>query len=177
MGFKVSWIASRGDTAALLASAGVERTEERHEFAEEGLYLLSLQSPSPWRFLVAMGWDHLDRLSEAIAATASKGSEALFFVALDTTMDTQLVAYRDGRELWSIAYSPDGEGLHTTGDLPSLARPLIDAAIIDQTEADRGGGGVDLLYDVPASIARAITGFRHDLDPVSDESEPFVVLR
>jgi len=177
VGFKVSWVASRGDTEALLASAGLERTEERHEFAEEGLYLLSLQSPSPWAFLFAMGWDHLDRLSEAIAGTASRGSEALFFAALDTTIDSQLVAYRDGRELWSITYSCDGEGLDTTGDLPSLAPLLIDAAVTDQKESDLAGGGVDHLYDVPASVARAITGFRHDCDPVSDEEEPFVVLR
>lgn len=181
MGFRVSWIARRGSsTSELLAAVGASATGEREEFPDVGWYLVHLESEArgAWTLLLADGSDNFGELDDSIAQSLSMGgAHTLFFWCSDTTMSTQLFAFHNGTLAWSIGHDAEEGGLALEGALPPEAEAIVSEHTRAQQEADAAEEGVDHLYEVTADLGRALTGFRHDVDPegVADEA-PFEVL-
>lgn len=178
MGFRVSWVASQRIAAdELLKTAGRERTKKRDEIPDLGWYLLELPKHSPpWVFLLADGRDSYRDLGRTYAKNLSVGGrETLFFRCSDTFMKTDLRCYRDGQEAWSIIYKSDDETKRPAlnGEPPEVVHETLARLKSQQAQDD----GADYLYDITAEIGLALTGFRHDTDPETDDPRPFVVLK
>ncbi|TXI10150.1 MAG: hypothetical protein E6Q76_04515 [Rhizobium sp.] len=178
MGFRVSWIARRGESAAeLLGVSGRALTGERHEFPDVGWYLLELPGKGErgWVLLIADGTEHFLELGAADAEALSVGGqETVFFTCSDTVMATELRCFRDGREAWSVQYDC---GDKTKQPAMSGAVPPIAIEILRTLrETQSADGGADYIYDLTAELGRQVVGFRHDTDVESDDPAPFQLL-
>ncbi|WP_205408458.1 hypothetical protein, partial [Xanthomonas arboricola] len=62
------------------------------------------------------------------------------------------------------------------GDLPPEFNDIY--ASLKQEQDDAGGdkSDVDYIHDVPVSLAKAITSFKHDQDIQGNSPEPFEIL-
>jgi hypothetical protein len=54
--------------------------------------------------------------------------------------------------------------LEIDGDAPASLKPIHWNLVSRQDEAGGEQADVDYIYDAPAELAKALTGFRHDLD-------------
>ena len=178
MGFRVSWIARAGtSTDELLQVSRRRLTGERHEFPDVGFYLLELpdKDPHAWVVLIADGSDNYAELDDSLAQTLSLGgNETLYFWCSDTVMVTELVCFKNGTISWSIEYNCEVETQRPamTGDVPSIVHEIL-ANLRSQQQQD---DGADYIYDLTAEVGRRLVGFRHDMDPETDDPEPFQVL-
>ncbi|QDU73115.1 hypothetical protein Pan97_00820 [Bremerella volcania] len=174
MGFRISWVASQGIAAdELLRTAEKQRTKKRDEIPDLGWYLLELP---PWVLLIADGRDDYRDLGRTYAKNLSAdGRETLFFRCSDTFMKTDLRCYRDGQEAWSIIYKSDDETKRPElgGEPPEVVHQTLARQQAKQAEDD----GADHLYELTAEVGQALTGFRHDTDPETDDPRPFQVLQ
>jgi hypothetical protein len=178
MGFRVSWIARSGtSTKELLEASGRSLTGERHEFPDVGFYLLELPKPvgGSWAVLIADGSDNFAELDESQAQSLSKGgNETLYFWCSDTVMVTELKCFIDGAVVWSIEYNCEDTARLPAirSDVPAVANEIL----VDLRAKQRADDGADFIYDLTAEVGRRLVGFRHDMDPVTDDVEPFQVL-
>lgn len=178
MGFRVSWVARSGaSTGELLCVAGRGLTGERHEFPDVGWYLLELPGGDrpPWVLLIADGTENYLELGTGHAqALSTGGNETLYFTCSDTVMATELFCFKDGKENWSVRYDCADKAKQPamSGDVPEIASEILRDLQIKQ-QAD---GGADYIYDVTAEVGRRLVGFRHDLEPETDDPAPFQVL-
>ncbi len=177
MGFRVSWIARSGSsTHELLHVSGRILSGERYEFPEVGWYLLELPSDeAPWVLLIADGSDNFAELSASHTQSLSKGgNETLYFWCSDTVMATEMFAFKDGVEVWSIQYDCGDKMKQPAmnGDVPQIAQEILKDLRTKQQEDD----GVDYIYDLTAELGRSLVGFRHDRDIEIDDPEPFQLL-
>ena len=83
--------------------------------------------------------------------------------------------YAAGRRVWDVVYdsSKGREDLATEGTLPPSFAEVRDR-LTAELHADEHGS--DYLFDVPADLSKAITGFRHDEDIDGIEGDAFTVL-
>lgn len=179
MGFRVSWIAqARVATDQLLEAANRAVTGERHDFPDTGWYLLELPNAEaqPWVVLIADGSDHFAELDASDAQELSKGGyETIYFWCSDTVMATEIVAFNNGIENWSVQYDCDDTSKQPTmnGNVPAVANEIF-ARLKAQQQAD---SSADYVYDLTAELGRLLVGFRHDMDVQQDDPEPFQVLK
>lgn len=173
MGFRISWVASQGITAdEFLRTADKQRTKKRDEIPDLAWYLLELP---PWELILADGRDNYRDLGRTYAKNLSAGGrETLFFRCSDTFMKTDLRCYRDGQEAWSIIYKSDEETKDPTlnGEVPDMVHEILTQLKAKQVDDD-----ADHMYELTAEVGLALTGFRHDTDPETDDPRPFQVLK
>ncbi len=178
MGFRVSWIAVQGISAdELLRGAGRERTKKRDAIPDVGWYLLELPAEtSAWTFLIADGRDNYRDLERAYAKSLSENNrETLFFRCNETLMSSDFRCYRNGEEAWSVIYKSSDETKQPLigGEPPDVVHERLARLKSLQTQ----DAGADYLYDLTAEIGLQLTGFRHDIDPKTDDKVPFQVLK
>jgi hypothetical protein len=166
MGFRASWVAvNGGDLDAMLeltklACVDVDEVAPTASVIEKRLFAAKLRSG--WTVLVAVGSDDYDRLGARHARALSQGAkDALHFRCNEASMTSELNAYRDAKNVWSVEYvGTDGVAApDLTGEVPPLVDEVIDRIAREQRSA---GPGVDLMFDCPTLIGEAMTGFRHD---------------
>jgi len=177
MGYRVSWIARQGtDTEQLLRFSRRALTGERHEFPDLGWYLLEMPHVKPaWVLLIADGSDQFMELEPSHAQTLSEdGNETLYFICSDTVMATHMSYYRSGEGVWAIDYECEGDtqSPEILGQPPEVVLEMLARQKAIQAQDD----DADYLYDLTAEVGRALTGFRHDTPPATDDPEPFQVL-
>jgi hypothetical protein len=178
MGFRVSWIGREGtSTGELLEASRRSLTGERDEFPDVGFYLLELpdRDPTAWVVLIADGSDNYAELDDALAQSLSAGGhETLYFWCSDTVMVTELICFKNGTIAWSIHYNCEDERQRPaiTGAAPAIVHEIL-ASLQSQQQKD---DGADYLYELTAEVGRRLVGFRHDMDPETDDPEPFQVL-
>ena len=178
MGYRVSWIARSGtSTEELLKLAGRSPSGERHDFPDVGFYLLELPNRpnGAWSVLIADGSENYGALEESHAqALSSQGAEVLYFWCSDTVMATELACYRSGALAWSLRYDCEDEGKRPAiGGKPPAVVQQVHVRLREQQEADPEA---DYIYELTADVGRTLVGFRHDMDPDTEEEEPFQVL-
>jgi len=173
MGFHVSWIARSGtSTLELLEVSRRNPSDQRHEFADVGWYLLELPA---WTVLIADGSENSPELSAGHAQSLSKGNhETLYFWCCDTVMATELSCFTNGSEAWSIQYDCGDKSKRPAmiGNVPNIAHEILDGLRRKQRTDD----GADYVYDLPTELGRHLIGFRHDTDLEVDDPAPFQVL-
>lgn len=163
MGFSCSFIAVKGrDKAEVAIALGLEDTGkvEGEPYRDRALSLAAL--PTDWILLWSGDYDYV---TPQRLAAVSTGAEALGWRVIDTVMASEAWGYRDGQEVWSILYDCGKEPpLATSGDLPPPFVEARDRLFADQARSDAQNEQVDYVYDLPAEVAYALTGFRHDED-------------
>lgn len=178
MGFRISWIARAGtSTRELLDISGRSLSGECHEFPEGGYwYLLELlDDETPWVVLIADGSENYEDLSPSHAESLSKGgNETLFFWCSDTVMITDLHAFKDGAEVWSIQYDCGNKTKQPAmiGDVPEIAHEILE----DLRRQQQADSEADYIYDLTTELGHRLVGFRHDTDLELDDPDPFQLL-
>jgi len=78
-------------------------------------------------------------------------------------------AYKDGKEAWSVDYDLEsrrgGELLLVEGELPVNLAAIVAGAHAVEAEGRGSDIGVDVLFEVPGALSKAICGFSPHEDP------------
>jgi len=173
MGFHVSWITVRGKApSTVLSELGLVETLEKEFVPESDVSGVVL--PSGW-YMVFFNDPMPQELGEEILAALSREAEVAAFVVEEASMVSLARGYANGRRSWEVVHdSSEGyEHLDVSGTLPTQFAE-VEARL--RTELAKNPGGADYLFDVPAELCKAITGFRHDEDVEGLDGDVFVVL-
>jgi len=176
MGYSLSWAALKGgDVQSACAALGLRPTGKREEVAESKVN--GVQLPTGW-YLVK--FDHKEMGDGELAKLSRSGEVVCCFVE-DHVMFSSAAKWKDGKEIWRVAHDGGEKGalhLETRGELPaefeSIHKELF--AKQEQEIPNRDELGVDYVYDIPAELAKKLTGFRHDEDMPGLSGEVFQIL-
>lgn len=173
MGYRCRWLATRGrERDEVLAQLRFQIAAELvEEVYDTGLYALEVDD---WLVVIGDGFDHLDKVKRAEAARLSTGGDVVYLYTDDSAMAFELAMFREGSELWSVAY--DGRDGVTApvfaGTVPWAARVLLGRLEKEQARAGGPKAEVDHIYDLAATFAKELVGFRHDASLASGEHVP-----
>lgn len=173
MGFSASWIAVRGLAAEAAAEAlGLEVAGGSGHRDPEGK--TSLASLSNGWTVVWFDRDIGAAFKAPVLALARHGP-AVACAIEDHVMFSEARGYADGAEIWRVTWDCEKQDDEPTavGDLPAAYAGILAKAIEEQAAPDNQD--VDILWDVPADLAKSICGFRHD-ESIA-EGETFLELR
>jgi len=165
MGYSLCWAAVRGKSReTVLGELGFRETRDHKQIAESPF--AGAQLADGW-YLVT-DYDHVRLSDEVVLARLASGAELVACALDDHSMSSCASGWRDGVKLWSVSHDPAQsiEHLETTGDLPDAFAAIRKRLFAKQRRAR--GRRVDYVYDVPAQLGRALTGFIHDLDAEDD---------
>jgi hypothetical protein len=173
MGFHASWLAVLGKSPEMVRKElGLSETNEREYLPESEVTGVLL--PSGW-YLVFFNEVLPDEINEAVLSRLSQGAVVMMFIVEETSMVSVARAYADGAHAWEVVHDANNglEDLEVSGNPPP---PFIELKnrLLDQLS--KNNGNVDYLFDLPAELCKAITGFRHDEDIEGIEGDAFTVL-
>jgi len=157
MGFSHSWIAVQGlDPAQALAALGMEVSE----ILEPGYFPDGIsfgQMPDGW--LVVLTDRRANAFEGDLVGLAAFGP-AVACEVNEHVMYSEARGYEAGREAWRVAYDCEkGGALDVSGNPPSQLDTIAREARAKQEAAGGDDADVDLLFDIPAKLARSICGF------------------
>jgi hypothetical protein len=130
--------------------------------------------PSGW-YIVFFN-DALPReLEDTVLEPLAKDAEIMTFIVEDASMVSVARGYAKGRRIWEAVHdsSKGRKHLEVSGEPPE-GLPTIRDRLLSEAEAQ--GHSADYLFDVPAELSKAVTGFRHDEDIEGIEGDAFSVL-
>ncbi len=173
MGFRCRWIATRNrDRDDVLGRLRFKIVAELvEEVYDTGLFALEVDD---WLVVFGDGFDHMDKVKRAAAASLSDGGDVLYLFTDDAAIAFEVAMFGGGSELWSIAYDGrDGVMAPTfLGTVPWAARVLL--AKLEKEQAKAGGpkAEIDHIYELAPAYAMELVGFRHDETLASGEHVP-----
>ncbi len=163
MGCSISWLAIKSKPPADVRNhLSLVSTGRFEGIPESGVSASSL--PSGWFLIVLDGCDH-DFIREAALKRVSAGCEVIAASVEEHVMASRAEGWRDGRRTWSLAHDSEKgiEHLEETGSLPE-AYASIKARAFQEQKGKGAAGEVDFIFDVPLTLAKSFTGFKHDED-------------
>lgn len=163
MGYRCRWLATRGrERNDVLERLQLQIVGELiEEVYDPGFYALEVED---WLVVIGDGRDDMTKVKRNQAQKLSDGGEVLYLDMDDSVMAFELAMFRDNAEAWSVAYDgSDGvtdPQLH--GAVPWDVRVLL--ARLEKQQAGAGGpkAEVDHIYELGATYAGQLVGFRHD---------------
>lgn len=176
MGSAYAWLAMKGAAAdAACAAVGLAPTggkvdEFEAEFAGAAL-------ATGWYVVVTIagGFDHFwDMDPKELSAE----HDVLVLQVEEHVMYIALAYWRGGKCLWDVTHNGQ-EGvyhLEADGDLPAEFDALREEYTAKQDAEGGEEAGVDYLAEVPAELARRITGFRYNFSYPAGEAPEFEEL-
>ncbi len=171
MGLMNSWIAVQGVAKAdLFAEMGWEETgQEVDPFS--GIAAFSyLEKPGGWLVIFSDDFDWASQ--EEILAFSQFGLTLGCQFEDKVEMTSIVTAARDGVELWQVSHIADPIfRLDVRGEPPVELAAIHEQALRDQHAAGGRDAGVDLIFEVPLDLAKAICGYRAD-----EEESMFMAL-
>lgn len=173
MGYSLSWAAVKnGSAEAVHSLLGLNATDAQEEIAESEIVGATL--PTGW-YLVLF---HRKELDEARLEKLSNLGEVVYCFVEDHVMFSRASNWKDGECLWSLTHDCEKGRYHldVKGVPPASLREIKNRLVAEQDKEGGEKADVDLIYDVPAELAKAITGFRHDQDMPGMKDTPFQVL-
>lgn len=173
MGFRVAWVTVRGKTPEEVRSElGLVETDAREYVPESEL--TSVPLPSGW-YMVFFNDLTAAELEGETLSKLSRGGDVMLFIVEETSMVSLARGYAGGRGTWEVVHdsSKGLEHLETTGVLPPSFAAVRDRLM---KELKTGEQSADYLFEVPADLSKAVTGFRHDEDIDGIEGDAFTVL-
>jgi len=183
MSWSFAFIAIRAGKDVVLQRLGMEDTGRAVEPYRAAASCVEL--PSGWTVVAS---DKMDFASPELLALLSQDGEALGCWLSDVVMASDAFGYRDGREVWSIRYDcNEHDGVvDAAGKLPPQFKAIYKKARAAQA-AEEDGPPVDYVWDVPADVVAAITGYRYDefdeaaftvlAPPRGPKADPFQALK
>ena len=176
MGFAISWLAVSGkDPQQVLQELQLHRTGETEEFPESPVS--AAQLPSGWFLVFANRFDS-PLVADGSLQQLSLGCTVISCLVEEHVMFSSATCYSNGKIKWHVAHDAQESIYHLSanGDLPPEFNDIY--VSLKQEQDDSGGdkSDVDYIHDVPVSLAKAVTSFRHDQDIQGDSPEPFEIL-
>ncbi|WP_152971555.1 hypothetical protein [Xanthomonas arboricola] len=176
MGFAISWLAVSGKAPQqVLQELQLHRTGETEEFPESPVS--SAQLPTGW-FLVFANRFASPLVADGSLQQLSSGCTVISCQVEEHMMFSSATCYSNGKNNWHVAHDAQESIYHLSanGDLPPEFNDIY--ASLKQEQDDAGGdkSDVDYIHDVPVSLAKAITSFKHDQDIQGNSPEPFEIL-
>jgi hypothetical protein len=176
MGFAISWLAVSGkDPQQVLHELQLSRTGETEEFPDSPVTGAHL--PDGW-FLVFANRFESPLVADGSLKQLSTGCTVISCQVEEHVMFSSAACYSNGKCNWHVAHDAQKNIYHlsASGDLPSQFNDIY--ASLKQQQDNSGGdkSGVDYIHDVPVSLAKAVTTFRHDYDIQGDPPQTFEVL-
>jgi hypothetical protein len=161
MGFSLGWVAVRGvDPGVVRGILGLRATGITEDVPESDR--VARQLPGGWYLVLQQRGEHL--VGDALLQRLSSGGEAVGCFVEEHVMYSAAACWVDGRKAWSVTHDSDGGIAHLdiVGSAPAELDRLHTAAI--ELQGAEGSEDVDYVFDVPVNLAKAATGFRHDVD-------------
>jgi hypothetical protein len=152
MGYSLSWVALKGGNVQTVSSAlGLSESE-----------LAGTTLPTGWYVVVFNRTEIEDGALEKL----SQSGEVICCFVEDHVMVSWASGWRKGIKMWSVVHDCEKGRfhLHIEGEPPSELKGLADRLIAEQRASGGEKAEVDHVYDAPAELAKALTGFRHDED-------------
>lgn len=176
MGFAISWLAVSGKAPQqVLQELQLHRTGETEEFPESPVS--SAQLPTGW-FLVFANRFASPLVADGSLQQLSSGCTVISCQVEEHMMFSSATCYSNEKNNWHVAHDAQESIYHLSanGDLPPEFNDIY--ASLKQEQDDAGGdkSDVDYIHDVPVSLAKAITSFKHDQDIQDNSPEPFEIL-
>ena len=173
MGWSLSWAALKaGNLQAVCSALGLRATGKHEEFAESKIAGAAL--PTGW-YLVGFNRSELkDRVLERL----SRSGEVVCCFVEDHVMVSWASGWRNGNKVWSVVHDCEKGPFHLDikGEAPAELKGIAERLIAKQHAAGGEKADVDHVYDVPAELAKGLTGFRHDQDIPGVSGDVFEVL-
>jgi hypothetical protein len=111
-------------------------------------------------------------------ARLSRSGEVVCCFVEDHVMVSWASGWRDGKKAWSVAHDCEKGLLHLDikGEAPAELKGIAERLIAEQQAAGGEKADVDHVYDVPAELAKVLTGYRHDQDMPGLTGDVFEIL-
>lgn len=174
MGYALSWAAVRdGNPQTVWAALGLRSTGKREAVAESKI--VGVQLPTGWYLVL---FDRRDVEDRVLARLSLSGEVVSCFVE-DHVMVSWASGWRRGKKIWSVIHGCEKGHFHleTKGEPPDELKGIAERLIAEQRADGGEKADVDHLYDVPAELAKQLTGFRHDQDAQGWSRDPFEILQ
>jgi hypothetical protein len=163
MGLMCSWVAIRTQGKAdVLDHLGLAETGKIVEPTERRGLKSAYQNDNGWLYVFAEG--DFDWADEARVRDLSQFGLTVGIQAEDKIdMACTVCAAKDGRVLWTVSHiNEPGKELTISGEAPAaLADIRRKYETLQKEEAD-----ADYLWEIPLQLARELTGYRVDEDPI-----------
>jgi hypothetical protein len=159
MGYSLSWAALNGGTLQMICDAcNLQATGAREGIAESNIDAAEI--PSGWCLVLFNQQETDDRL---LATLSAEGEVVSCFIE-DHVMYSSAAGWNRGRQVWKVSHDCEKGRYHLdgAGAPPSELKKIRDRLRQEQDAAGGQKGDVDFIYDVPAEVAKSLTGFRHD---------------
>jgi hypothetical protein len=174
MGWSLSWAALKGgNLQTACAALGLRATGKREETPEAKIVGAAL--PTGW---YVVQFNRTEMEDRELARLSRSGEVVCCFVE-DHVMVSWVSGWRKGNKVWSVLHEPEKGGLlhlDVQGEAPSELKGVADRLIAEQQAAGGEKADVDHVYDVPAELAKALTGYRHDQDMHGLTGDAFEIL-
>jgi len=163
MGYMCSWIAIRTDAKdKVLEHLGLAETGTLVQPASRTKPMSIHQSADGWTFIFAEDFDWADW--EQVLDLSRFGLALGIQFEDKVEMTAILRAAEDGRELWSVSHINDPDhALDVTGEPPAEFEEIRRKYEKQQAEDE---DDVDWLQEIPLELARRLSGYRVDEDPI-----------
>jgi hypothetical protein len=174
MGFNVDLVAVRGLPATELhARLQLEPTANSESEPESPVVGASL--PSGWEIVY---FNDRSPPTEAELAVLSGSAEVVFLDVCEMATICTAKCWKSGKILWSISHDSQRgtDHLEAEGEKPGCFPSIADR--LRQCQAANGDADrIDYIFNVPAEVFAAITGFSYDGNPDGFPVDSFVVFR
>lgn len=173
MGFSISWIAIREKPQDFIhTELGLRPTGEREEIPESSCTATDLGNG----WYVVFYNEGCQAVEDYARGMLEQDCEAVTCYVEEHVMCSGAAYWKAGQQVWSMAHAADDGMYHLRekGNLPDQYLAIRERLIQEQDENGGKKSKVDHIFDVPIELAKAITGFRHDL--CTDEEDPWEVL-
>jgi hypothetical protein len=176
MGWSLSWAALKGgNLQAVCTALGLRATGKHEEIAESKID--GTQLPTGWYVVVF----NQTEIKDKTLAKLSQAGEVVGCFVEDHVMFSSASAWKNGQKLWHVAHNGEEDRvlhLETSGDLPAEFESIRKRVFAKQEQeaAENDDLKVDHVYELPAELAKKLTGFRHDESMPGLTGEVFEVL-
>jgi hypothetical protein len=173
MGWSLSWAALKdGNLQTVCSALDLRATGKREEFAESKI--VGAQLPTGWYVV------QFDRsgMGDRVLARFSRSGEVVCCFVEDHVMVSWASGWRKGNKVWSVVHDCEKGRFHLDikGEAPAELKGIAERLIAEQQAAGGEKADVDHVYDVPAELAKELTGYRHDQDIPGVSGDEFEVL-
>jgi hypothetical protein len=174
MGYSLSWAALKGGTLDMMCDAtGLVSTGKFEEIAESEFVAAAL--PTFWYLFL---WNGNEVPHEALSRLSAYGKVVSCYVEEHVTLSSAS-GWSGEKQLWRAEHYGGDKGklhLETEGALPNEFESVRAKFFAQQESAGGAHADVDYIYEIPAELSRALTGFRHDQAMPGMGIQPYEVL-
>jgi|SRR5579864_4773096 len=173
MGYSLSWAAIKGADPHLVHEImGVRPSGKPEEIPESDI--VGAQLPNGWYLLLYNKAPIKDRDLKRLSFLG----EVVYCFVEDHVMFSSACGLLAGVTNWSVTHDCEKGRFHlqVEGQAPPSLTSIQQRLTAEQNAAGGEKSDTDYIYEIPAELARELTGFRHDQSIPDATAEMFQVL-